>query len=558
MRFSTRIFRYVVLVAVLLSLSYKLLAWRYNHSFRQQFEPHLSGHSRPGYPYTNGPKAVREKRAAEVIDTFRSLWHGYAKNCFGQDELLPVSGKCSNSRNGWGASIVDALSTAVVTGQKDIVQDILEYIPSINFNRNGGWPRRVNVFETTIRYLGGLISAYDLLRSEAIEYENEAWHVDALLVQAKILADNLLVAFDTPSGVPVNWLWLELGMKAPGQPQNTLAAVGTLLLEWQRLADLTSDKRYEEAISNAERHLLSPKPANGEPNLYPGLLATWIDVETGRFADSWGSWGAGRDSAYEYMLKAYVYDHRKFPAEGGRWTTAADSTIAHAASYPDGLATGAFLMDWGGHQLLKHSDYLAAFAAGNFMLGGAVYREQKYIDFGQDLLDGIHALQATATGIGPERFSWGEGTLPSDQEDFYNRTGFWITESTYNVRPEVLESYYYAYRVTGDEKYQDWAWELFQNILNACKVELGENEWGLSSIDDVNSDNPTKLDFQDSFVFSEVLKYAYMIFADDDAVWHVNKTGRNEFVLNTEGHLIRTRCTMPEDLTYIGSCKSIN
>ena len=104
-----------------------------------------------------------------------------------------------------------------------------------------------------------------------------------------------------------------------------------------------------------------------------------------------------------------------------------------------------------------------------------------------------------------------------------------------------MESYYYAYRITNDAKYQDWAWDLFESIFKACKTE-----WGLSYIDGVDSKDPLggrKMDFQDSFVFLEVLKYSYLIFAGD-APWQVQSSGKNEFVYNTEGHPFRiTRTT---------------
>jgi mannosyl-oligosaccharide alpha-1,2-mannosidase len=63
-------------------------------------------------------------------------------------------------RNAWGASAVDALSTALVMQQKDIVNQILEYVPTIDY-----WTTEteVSLFETTIRYLGGMISGYDFL-----------------------------------------------------------------------------------------------------------------------------------------------------------------------------------------------------------------------------------------------------------------------------------------------------------------------------------------------------------------------------------------------------------
>lgn len=44
--------------------------------------------------------------------------------------------------------------------QKDIVNQILDYIPTINYFSTS---TQVSLFETTIRYLGGMISGYDFL-----------------------------------------------------------------------------------------------------------------------------------------------------------------------------------------------------------------------------------------------------------------------------------------------------------------------------------------------------------------------------------------------------------
>lgn len=60
----------------------------------------------------------------------------------------------------WGASAVDALSTALIMQNREIVNQILEYIPTIDYTTTA---TEVSLFETTIRYLGGMISAYDLL-----------------------------------------------------------------------------------------------------------------------------------------------------------------------------------------------------------------------------------------------------------------------------------------------------------------------------------------------------------------------------------------------------------
>lgn len=63
-------------------------------------------------------------------------------------------------RNGWGASIVDALSTAIIMRLDDVVFTQLQHIATVDFTTTND---TVSLFETTIRYLGGLISGYDLL-----------------------------------------------------------------------------------------------------------------------------------------------------------------------------------------------------------------------------------------------------------------------------------------------------------------------------------------------------------------------------------------------------------
>ena len=165
---------------------------------------------------------------------------------------------------------------------------------------------------------------------------------------------------------------------------------------------------------------------------------------------------------------------------------------------------------------------MACFDGGNFILGGLTLNEQRYIDFGLTLVDGCRdTYEQTATGIGPEVFNWQDNKPyhsnttnnagpPADQEAFYERAGFWITGSSYVLRPEVIESYYYAYRATGDPIYQEWAWEAFLAINKTCSVGSG-----FSSINDVNvADGGGYSDFQESFWFAEVLKYSYLIHAE--------------------------------------------
>lgn len=409
--------------------------------------------------------------------------------------------------------------------QKDIVNQILEYIPTINYFSTSS---QVSLFETTIRYLGGMISGYDFLSGPLAHLADDKDNVDALLKQAKNLANALSYAFDSPSGVPYNTL--SFTDRSVVNASNGLATVGTLILEWVRLADITGNKTYAELTEKAESYLLNPSPPSSEP--FPGLLGMDISPQTGQFLDARGGWVGGADSFYEYLIKMYVYDPSRFSEYRDRWILAVDSTISHLASHPAPRPDLTFLAQYNNRNLDLVSEHLACFDGGNFILGGQVLGNRAYVDFGLRLVDGCHeTYNATATGIGPEVFSWDPVQVPRDQAAFFNRSGFYITNAGYQLRPEVMESFYYAYRATGDEKYREWAWDAFRHINATTRAGSG-----YSSIRNVNVVRGGGFtDFQESFWFAEVLKYSYLIHAPD-AEWQVDGGGKNAWVFNTEAH----------------------
>jgi len=482
-------------------------------------------------PYNSAvPTDEAEARATAVKEVFQTAWDGYYQYAFPNDELSPVSNTSSNSRNGWGASAVDALSTALIMKLPVIVNQIVDYVPDIDWSVSAN-NEPVSLFETTIRYVAGLLSGYDLLNGPLSNLVDDKAKVNALLQQATNLANNLSYAFDTPSGIPSNNLIFS-DRSTDGSSTNGLATVGTLVMEWTRLSDLTGNETYGALTQKAESYLLSPQPASSEP--WPGLVGTNIDINTGEFTDASGGWNGGDDSFYEYLIKMYVYDPVRFSTYKDRWILAADSTIAHLASHPSSRPDLTYLAAYNSQTLSRQSGHLACFDGGNFILGGLVLKEQKYVDFGLELVASCeNTYNQTLTGIGPEGFGWDEGRVPSDQKEFYERAGFYITSADYILRPEVLESFYYAYRATGDRKYQDWSYAGFQAIANTTRVGSG-----YSSITDVNAANGGSFtDFQESFFFAEVLKYAYLIHTDSDAEYQVaGKEGKNKWVFNTEAH----------------------
>jgi mannosyl-oligosaccharide alpha-1,2-mannosidase len=155
--------------------------------------------------------------------------------------------------------------------------------------------------------------------------------VKAVLVQAQNLANNLSFAFDTPTGIPSNNLYLN-PQGTDNATNNGIATIGTLVLEWTRLSDLTGDPSYGQLAQKGESYLLDPKPASSEP--FPGLIGTNVNISNGVFLDASGGWVGGDDSFYEYLIKMYVYDPVRFSTYKDRWVLAADSTIKYLASHP--------------------------------------------------------------------------------------------------------------------------------------------------------------------------------------------------------------------------------
>jgi mannosyl-oligosaccharide alpha-1,2-mannosidase len=141
--------------------------------------------------------------------------------------------------------------------------------------------------------------------------------------------------------------------------------------------------------------------------------------------------------------------------------------------------------------------------------------------------------------------SWLCDSHPTADADisFHEEFKFWITEPSYNLRPEVIESYYYAFRMTHDHKYRDWAWEAFLAINASTRMEHGFNY--LRDVRRLDSDTGNN---QESYFFSETLKYLWLIFDEksekgDNDEWHVNAgfNGEDMWVYNTEGHPLKVR-----------------
>ncbi|KAF1824982.1 glycoside hydrolase family 47 protein [Dissoconium aciculare CBS 342.82] len=478
---------------------------------------------------------VRNRRLA-VEAGFQHAWNGYSQHCFGRDSLHPVTNACDDDFSGLGATAIDALSTAILMEKRDIVVQILEFIAGIEWTRLNRQHQRIQVFEIIIRHLGGMISGFDLLTGPFAHLNIDESLLNKLFTQMVALGDILACAFDTGSrGVPRSWLD-PATCKTDDGHSNSVAGVGTIILEFARLSDLTDDDKYVTLARRAEQYLIDVH-AN---QTIPGLLGSYVDIDTGAVIGTDGSWGAFADSYYEYLLKAYVYDRDAYPDYLEAWQISADSTIQHIASRPYGFPEWNLLPSWSGTNLHNRMESLSWFAGGNFILGGMVTNNKTLLNFGLSVADTAGAIyNMTATGLGPEFVEW-EPECYSAEADCDPIKSIRLADTSYKSRPEVVETWYYAYRATRDPKYREWSWAAFEAMNKYCKTESG-----FSALSDVNAiDGGSKVDLQESFVFAEVLKYVYLIFAEDDLPFQVQDSRgslKNTWVFNTEAHPFQTK-----------------
>ncbi len=141
-------------------------------------------------------KAAREDKREIIKKAFSFSWDGYRTKAWRQDELSPVSGKYRNPFCGWGATLVDTLDTLWMMDLKDDFEEAVDAVKELDFTTSAR--NDIPLFETVIRYLGGLVAAYDI----------SGGTYKVLLDKAVELADILMGAFDTPNRMPMTfYMW---------------------------------------------------------------------------------------------------------------------------------------------------------------------------------------------------------------------------------------------------------------------------------------------------------------------------------------------------------------
>ncbi|KAI0806206.1 glycoside hydrolase family 47 protein [Irpex lacteus] len=464
------------------------------------------------------PRSAATHKQA-VKDIFLTSYNAYKEFAFGHDDLEPVSKSFTDGRNGWGATIVDALSTLAIMGETQLLEEAVNFTSRIDYNISHT-DSTTSVFETTIRYLGASLSAYELTGKK----------FPVLITKAKQVADKLSVAWVGDNKVPFGEV--DFNTSTPQIATSNIAEAGTLTLEWSRLALYTKNDTYRSLAENSVRQIISiPAPL-------PGFPGQGIDPSTGQATDAYVTWGGGSDSYLEYLIKYARITNTNDNIFADTWATAVDSSI-RTLEVTSTVGNHLYLADQDDNgNIINVGSHLACFMAGNWIMGGRLLNNQTIVDKALQLNDACwNTYAGTATGIGPEAFAYfsNKGNVtnqsPTDADlAFYNEHGFFIQHGAeyYYMRPEVLESNFYAWRLTGDTKYLDRAASAVASFQKYLAAPAGFA--GIWNVSDTVTSNDNFIDDSESFWYAEVLKYLYLTFDDPS---HINL---DQWVFNTEAH----------------------
>ncbi|KAG5753645.1 hypothetical protein H9Q72_003338 [Fusarium xylarioides] len=500
---------------------------------------------------------LRRERQQAVKATFTRCWNSYRKHAWMADELSPVSAGQANPFGGWAATLVDSLDTLWIMDMHQEFYEAVDAVDKIDFTVTD--LKEVNIFETTIRYLGGFLAAFEL--SEDMRLLRKAAQVGKMIYKA----------FDTPNHMPV----LRWNFHAAGEGKNQIAGagvlvaeIGSLCIELTRLSQLTGDAKWFDA-SQTIMDLLA---AQQDSTMLPGQWPLIVDAKSQIFNQgSVFTLGAMADSVYEYLPKMAALTGGQLPVYQTMYEKAVEAALEYNLFRPmtpenkDILISGQIhAKDKGGKiqlELESQGQHLVCFLGGMLALGGRLFNRQQDVDTAAKLTNGcIYTYEAFPHGIMPETFYmvpcdskehcpwdeklWKEGVLKQAKikegetaqadaiiKDEHLPGGFThIPDRRYILRPEAIESVFMMYRVTGENEYTEHAWTMFKSIEEVTKTELANTAvWDVT----VTEEKPRAVDSMESFWMGETLKYFYLIFSDPELI------SLDEYVFNTEAHPLR-------------------
>ncbi|XP_017410392.1 mannosyl-oligosaccharide 1,2-alpha-mannosidase MNS1 isoform X2 [Vigna angularis] len=442
---------------------------------------------------------ISKQRRDKIKDAMLHAWTSYETYAWGKDELKPQSMNGVDSFGGLGATIVDSLDTLFVMGLDDQFNRAREWVAeSLSFEKN----IEVSVFETTIRVMGGLLSAYDLSGDKVF------------LEKAREIADKLLPAWNTASGIPYNRINLAFGNTnnpAWARGNSILADSGSEQLEFIALSQRTKDPKYQEKAEKVIKGLHKDFPDDG-------LLPIYLNPLTGTQTGGSVTFGAMGDSFYEYLLKAWIQGNKTEAVAFYREMWEKSMIGLQSLIKKSTPSSFAYISEKLGNAVFDKMDELACFVPGMLALGSSTYgpgEAEKYLSLAEELVWTCYNFyQSTPTKLAGENYYFRDG------EDMSVGT-------TWNIqRPETIESLFYLWRFTGNKTYQEWGWNIFQAFENNTRIETGYV--GLKDVTTGQKDN-----MMQSYFLSETLKYLYLLFSPSSVI------SLDEWVFNTEAHPLR-------------------
>uniref|UniRef100_A0A673B4J3 alpha-1,2-Mannosidase n=1 Tax=Sphaeramia orbicularis TaxID=375764 RepID=A0A673B4J3_9TELE len=459
---------------------------------------------------------------------FDHAYGSYMKYAYPADELMPLSckgrvrgqepnrGDIDDSLGKFSLTLIDTLDTLVVLNKLDEFENaVRKAVKDVRLDNDVV----VSVFETNIRVLGGLLGAHvmaDLLRQRG---ERMQWYQDELLHMAKELGHRLLPAFNTTSGLPYPKVNLRYGVLNPlsrtGTESDTCTAcAGTMILEFAALSRLSGESVFEEHARKALDVLWERRQRGSD------LVGTVINIHNGEWVRRDSGVGAGIDSYYEYLMKAYILLGDNVFLE--RFNIHYSAIMKYISQPP-------LLLNVHMHNptvsVRSWMDSLLAFFPGLQVLRG-------------DLKPAIETHEMLYQVTKQHKF------LP---EAF--TTEFRVHWGQHLLRPEFAESTYYLYKATGDPYYLRVGQSIVEKLNAYARVPCG-----FAAVQDVRTG--THEDRMDSFFLAEMFKYLYLLFSEKSQL----PINMDDYIFTTEAHLLpvslsTTQPPCQEDL-FTHSCPS--
>uniref|UniRef100_A0A4W5Q4J6 alpha-1,2-Mannosidase n=1 Tax=Hucho hucho TaxID=62062 RepID=A0A4W5Q4J6_9TELE len=430
-------------------------------------------------------------------------WNDHA---YPADELMPLTcrgrvrglepsrGDVDDALGMFSLTLIDTLDTLVLLNKTaEFEAAVRRVLKDVRLDNDVV----VSVFETNIRVLGGLLGGHSMavMLKDAGHYMQ--WYQDELLHMAKDLGLRLLPAFNTSSGLPYPRVNLKHGVRGPESRTGTetdtcTACAGTIILEFAALSRFTGDPVFEVHARRALNFLWEKRQRNSN------LVGTTINIHSGEWVRRDSGVGAGIDSYYEYLLKAYILLGDDLFLQ--RFNI-------HYASIMKYISQPPLLLDVHIHKPLLPArtwmDSLLAFFPGLQVLKGDIRPAIETHEMLYQVTKKHNFL--------PEAFT----------------TDFRVHWAQHPLRPEFAESTYFLYKATKDPYYLEVGRTVLDNLNRFARVPCG-----FAAMKDVRTGSHE--DRMDSFFLAEMFKYLFLLFAEEEEL----PFNVEDYIFTTEAHLL--------------------